>query len=102
MGSTVHYIHHKLLKSHTLFFVEVVPPHKSENVKDHFEDQLDHYSLQCFRTVIDNAANMKHAFELIVDAGEQTEGNEDEPENLWKPVQLKVEGWLDCSAHQLQ
>ena len=102
MGSTVHYIHLKVLKSHAFFFVEVGPPHTSENVKDHFEDQLDKYSLKCFRTVTDNAANMKHAFELIADASELTESNEDEPENIWKPIQLKVEGWLGCSAHQLQ
>ena len=38
-----------------------------------------------YEAVIDKS-NCETRFELIVDAGEQTEGNEDEPENLWKPT----------------
>ena len=59
MCSTVHYIFKGQLKSHVLFFTEVAPPHSSENIKAHFEEQLDSYELQCFFVVTDNAANMR-------------------------------------------
>ena len=65
MGSTAHYIFEGQLKSHVLFFTEVAPPHTSENIKAHFEEQLDSYELLCFFVVTDNAANMRHAFELM-------------------------------------
>ncbi len=63
----------------------------------------------------DNAANMRHAFELMVEtteaevdsntAGDNKSYSDDESEvdlRQWKPNQLKIEGWLGCSAHQLQ
>ena len=65
IGSTVHYIFKGQLKSHVPFFTEVAPPHSSENIKAYFEEQLDSYELQCFFVVTDNAANMRHAFELM-------------------------------------
>ena len=52
MGSTVHYVRENKLESHVLFFVEVEPPHTSENVKAHFEDQLDSYMLLGSETML--------------------------------------------------
>ena len=54
------------------FSFEVGPPHTSENVKAHFEDQLDIYNIQCFMVVTDNAGNMKHAFELMTAEAENS------------------------------
>ena len=68
MGATVHYIQEKDLKSHVLYFVEVKPPHSSEVIKDNFEIQLDNYGISCFQVVTDNASNMRHAFELVMEA----------------------------------
>ena len=82
MGCTIHFIHEDMLKSHMLFFIEVPPPHSSHNVKVHFEDQLDIYSLSCFIVVTDNAANMKRAFEMVNQNDEDgcvdVENNEDD------------------------
>ena len=104
MGSTVYYIHEKKLQCHTLFFVEVKPAHTSEFIKASFEDQLDNFSVQCFSVVTDNASNMKHAYELMVEADNEIDSDEEEDNvlNQWKPIELKVEGWIGCSAHQLQ
>lgn len=107
LGSTVHYVHEKKLKSHTIFFVEVKPPHTSENIKAHFEDQLDNFNIRCFLVVTDNASNMKHAFELMVEADEDSACDESDEEQYcdldrWAPIELKIEGWIGCSAHQLQ
>ena len=60
--------------------------------------------------VTDNAANMKHAFELMTEpedvvdasAGDSDDVSEGNLEQCWKTNQLKIEGWLGCSAHQLQ
>ena len=109
MGSTVHYTFGNQLKSHVLFFVEVPPPHTSERVKEHFEDQLDLHNISCFKVITDNAANMKHAFELMTrqDSEDDVIPHDDESSNdlttdFWQPKELNVEGWLGCSAHQLQ
>ena len=56
----------------------------------------------------DNAANMKHAFELMLadDVVESVDSeDDDEPDSVlgqWKLNKMKIEGWLGCSAHQLQ
>ena len=62
----------------------------------------------------DNAANMKHGFELMTAAddteamwmeqktSQRTYGTEDKSENFWKPIELKIKRWIGCCAHQLQ
>ena len=50
----------------------------------------------------DNAASMKHAFELIADQCSEPVSDDNEPKNMWTPIELKIEGWLGCNAHQLQ
>lgn len=107
MGCTIHFFHEEQLRSHMLFFVEVPPPHTSDNIKHRFEDELDNLGLSCFKVVTDNAANMKHAFQVDHEDAEDVDDEElsDEAEdNLrqWTPCELKVEGWLGCVAHQLQ
>ena len=81
MGATVHYIHEDNLKTHVLYFVEVKPPHSSENIKDNFEVQLDNYGISCFQILTDNAANMKHAFELVMMEDENQEEEEDDDDD---------------------
>ena len=94
-----------------LFFKEVPPPHTSENIRNRFEDELDHCNVKCFRVVTDNAANMKCAF-LMNDVDDETvdreeESSDEESDNVddyqyWTPQPLKFEGWLGCACHQLQ
>ena len=49
------------------FFVEVPPLHTSENIKSRFEDELDNFGFSCFMVMMDNASNMKHAFQTMVE-----------------------------------
>ena len=95
-------------------FKEVPPPHTSENIKIHFEDLLDRYEIRCFQIVTDNAANMKCAFQISVDevATREIDELEDDVDDVdvtidedlqeWTPHELKYDGWLGCTAHQLQ
>lgn len=77
-------------------------------VKDNFEIQLDDYDISCFQVVTDNAANMKHAFELVMIEDENVDHDQDEADcendelGYWKPIPLKIEGWIGCNSHLLQ
>lgn len=108
-------IQEKDLKSHVLYFVEVKPPRSSGVIKDNFEIQLNNYGISCFQVVTDNASNMRHAFELLMEAEdddhdrvEEFDEDDGETENqndqlqFWKPIPLKIEGWIGCNAHLLQ
>ena len=117
MGATIHYVNDGRLKSQVLYFIEVKPPHSSQIIKDHFEIQLDNHNISCFQVVTDNAANMKHAFELMLEddhedmnsAGgnhqdEMDGGDCDDSANdvEWTTVPLTIEGWIGCNAHLVQ
>lgn len=72
MGCTIHYIYNGILKSNLLFFKEVPPPHNLENIRNHFEDELDRCNVHSFQVVTDNASNMRCAFIL---SDEDTQAN---------------------------
>ena len=64
------------------------PPHSSEVIKDNFEIQLDNYGISCFQVVTDNASDMRHAFELVMEAEDD---DHDRVENLMKMmVKLRI------------
>ena len=73
MGCTVHYVCDGMLKDNILFFKEVPPPHTSINIRNRFEDELDYCRVEVFCVVTDNAANMKCAFTMEVDASLNSE-----------------------------
>ena len=118
MGCTVHYVHEKQLKHSMLFFKEVPPPHTSENIKIHFEDEIDRCEVHCFQVVTDNAANMKRAFQVLRDESDDDtiDGATQETTRIWQPEysdelecleewtvhELRYDGWIGCAAHQLQ
>ena len=92
--------------------MEFPPPQTAQNIKAHFEDELDNLGITCFTIITDNVANMKCAFEVEnqdFEARNVADRNEDELDddeiNLlsqWTPCDVKVEGLLGCAAHQLQ
>ena len=105
MSAIIHYIYESKLKSHVLYFVEVKPPHSSQVIKDQFEIQLDNHGISLFQVVTDNAANMKHAFELLMTEDENDdsssavcEHDDEAAENgnleYWTTIPLKIEGWI--------
>ena len=112
MGCTVHYIRENVLKQYMLFFKEVPPPHTSENVRNNFEDQLDHLKVSSFVVVTDNAANMKCAFQKAADdASDDNLSDEDDDHHhdedllsldTWTVIPLHFDGWIGCAAHKLQ
>ena len=109
MGCTVHYIFKQQLQSRMLSSVEVPPPHTADRIKDRFEDELDRFGISCFKVVTDNAANMKAAFKMSSE--ETTSLNDEDNVDLedsdllakeWTPHHFTFDGWLGCSAHQIQ
>ena len=88
MGSTVHYIFKGQLGSHVLFFTEVPLPTHLRILKLILR-KLDGYKFQCFFVVTDNAANMRHAFELMqqADNDEESEVEDEDDSSLthWMP-----------------
>lgn len=116
MGCTIHYVYNNQLKNALFCFKEVPPPHTSENIRICFEDQLDRYEIRCFQIITDNAANMKRALCTSVDkeraatpehdkdqdVDDDDNGVSDDDLDEWTPRVLKYDGWLGCTAHQLQ
>ena len=54
--NTIHFI---TLKNYMLFFKEVPPPHTAINIRNRFEDELDHHNIVFFSVVTDNAFTME-------------------------------------------
>ena len=82
MGCTVHYVCDGMLKDNILFFKEVPPPHTSINIRNRFEDELDYCRVEVFCVVTDNAANMKCAFTMEVDASLNSECPDEEEDDI--------------------
>ena len=101
MGCIVHYVSEKMLKYHMLFFKEVPPLHTSKNVRNNFEDQLDHLNVTSFVVVTDNVTNMKCVFDMAADDNDDTPEFDDNSSDMHEDEFVESLGRLDSYSNSL-